>query len=150
MLLWVIAGTDQPFTLSSGATSLIAWTGACLPIPCSYQSCVLNPRRPNNLTISSLAWNLNPGYDPEKKDFSGTVQYKHNATISPAFAGRVRFLGNLERDCSLQLSDLQPRQKQEERKWMTRISVNVLGKRKSPGLLCRNSLKTHSPAHPLL
>ncbi|KAH1179655.1 hypothetical protein KIL84_005705 [Mauremys mutica] len=121
--------------------SLIAWTGACLSIPCRYQPCVLNPRRPNNPTISSLAWYLNPGYDPEKKDFSGTVLYKHNAAISPAFAGHVRVLGDLERDSSLQLSDLRarencsyglrqitsnPRKKWEE-KWMMRISVNVMG-----------------------
>uniref|UniRef100_A0A674JRI9 Ig-like domain-containing protein n=1 Tax=Terrapene triunguis TaxID=2587831 RepID=A0A674JRI9_9SAUR len=149
MLLWVIAGTDQPFTLSfaprrrgcPGVTmrrlvwlllpltaisvtlllpgflcqceppvevpeSLIAWTGACLSIPCLYRSCVLNPIRTKKLTISSLTWYLNPVYDPEKKDFNGTVLYKHNATISPAIAGRVRFLGDLERDCSLQLSDL--------------------------------------------
>ncbi|CAM5134379.1 unnamed protein product, partial [Natator depressus] len=175
MLLRVIAGTDQPFALSSapqhrgcpGVTmrrlvwllflpgflcqcgqqpaevpaSLIAWTGACLSIPCRYKSCLLNPRRPNNPTINSLAWYLNPGYDPEKKDFSGTVLYKHNASISPAFAGCVRFLGDLERDCSLQRCDLQasengtnglrliasnPRQKQEET-WMTVINVNVMG-----------------------
>ncbi|CAM5124655.1 unnamed protein product, partial [Natator depressus] len=121
--------------------SLIAWTGACLSIPCRYKSCLLNPRRPNNPTINSLAWYLNPGYDPEKKDFSGTVLYKHNASISPAFAGCVRFLGDLERDCSLQRCDLQasengtnglrliasnPRQKQEET-WMTVINVNVMG-----------------------
>uniref|UniRef100_A0A8C4WNF8 B-cell receptor CD22 n=1 Tax=Gopherus evgoodei TaxID=1825980 RepID=A0A8C4WNF8_9SAUR len=68
--------------------SLIAWTGACLSIP-------------------SLTWYLNPVYVLEKKDFNGTVLYKHNVAISPAFAGRVRFLGDLERDCSLQLSDLQ-------------------------------------------
>uniref|UniRef100_A0A674J256 B-cell receptor CD22 first Ig-like domain-containing protein n=1 Tax=Terrapene triunguis TaxID=2587831 RepID=A0A674J256_9SAUR len=145
--------------------SLIAWTGACLSIPCRYQSCLLNPRRSNNPTINSLAWYLTPGYDPEKKNFSGTVLYKHSAAISPDFAGRVRFLGELERDCSLQLSDLQasenglyglrpitsnPRQKPEERMWMTKISVNVMGKRESPGLPCRNSLKIHIPPHPLL
>ncbi|XP_065276661.1 B-cell receptor CD22-like [Emys orbicularis] len=173
MLLWVTAGTNQPFTLSSaprrrgcpGVTmrrlvwllflpgflcqceppvevpeSLIAWTGACLSIPCLYQSCVLNPIRTKKLTISSLTWYLNPVYDDEKKEFSGTVLYKHSAAISPAFAGRVRFLGDLERDCSLQLSDLRASengsyglrlivlttaQKPEEKKWMTKISVNV-------------------------
>ncbi|XP_043357887.1 B-cell receptor CD22-like isoform X2 [Dermochelys coriacea] len=140
--------------------SLIAWTGACLSIPCRYKSCLLNPTRTNKVTISSLTWYLNPVYDPEKKDFYGTVLYKHNASISPAFAGRVRFLGDLERDCSLQLSDLRasengtyglrlivlkPGKKQGEEKWITNIGVNVIGKRESPGLPCRNRLKTHSP-----
>nr|XP_042703681.1 B-cell receptor CD22-like [Chrysemys picta bellii] len=175
MLLWVIAGTDQPFALSSaprrrgcpGVTmrrlvwllflpgflcqcdppvevpeSLIAWTGACLSIPCLYRSCVLNPIRTKKLTINSLTWYLNPVYDVEKKDFSGTVLYKHSASISLAVTERVRFLGDLERDCSLQLSDLRASengsyglrlivsstgQKPEERKWMTKISVNVMG-----------------------
>uniref|UniRef100_A0A452GQJ8 B-cell receptor CD22 n=1 Tax=Gopherus agassizii TaxID=38772 RepID=A0A452GQJ8_9SAUR len=86
--------------------SLIAWTGACLSIPCRYKSCVVNSIKTKKLIISSLTWYLNPVYDFEKKDFSGTVLYKHNVAISPAFAGRVRFLGDLERDCSLQLSDL--------------------------------------------
>lgn len=114
--------------------------GACLSIPCHYKSCLLNPRRTNKLTTNSLAWYLNPGYDPEKKDFSGTVLYKHNAAISPAFAERVKFLGDLERDCSLQRCDLRasenasyglrlitsnPRQKQEEM-WMTVFNVNVM------------------------
>ncbi|CAM4678347.1 unnamed protein product [Lepidochelys olivacea] len=113
--------------------SLIAWTGACLSIPCRYKSCLLNPRRTNKLTINSLTWYLNPGYDPEKKEFSDTVLYKHNAAISPAFAGHVRFLGDLERDCSLQRCDLRasengsyglrliasnPRKKQEKT-WVT-------------------------------
>ncbi|TFJ96302.1 cysteine proteinase precursor [Platysternon megacephalum] len=120
--------------------SLIAWTGACLSIPCRYQSCLLNPIRTNKLIINSLAWYLNPVFDPEKKDFSGTVLYKPSADISPAFAGRVRFLGDLERDCSLQLSDLRASEngsyglrlitskpgKQQEEKWMTEISVNVM------------------------
>uniref|UniRef100_A0A674JWP7 B-cell receptor CD22 first Ig-like domain-containing protein n=1 Tax=Terrapene triunguis TaxID=2587831 RepID=A0A674JWP7_9SAUR len=137
---------DQPIEVPM---SLIIWTGACLSIPCRYQSCLLNPRRPNKPTINSLAWCLNPGYDHEKIDFSGTVLYKHSASICPAVAGCVGFLGDLERDCSLQLSDLRasengsyglrpiasnPRQKQEEEKWMTRISVNVMGKRESPGV----------------
>uniref|UniRef100_A0A8C3F8B4 B-cell receptor CD22 first Ig-like domain-containing protein n=1 Tax=Chrysemys picta bellii TaxID=8478 RepID=A0A8C3F8B4_CHRPI len=140
--------------------SLIAWTGACLSIPCLYRSCVLNPIRTKKLTINSLTWYLNPVYDVEKKDFSGTVLYKHSASISLAVTERVRFLGDLERDCSLQLSDLRASengsyglrlivsstgQKPEERKWMTKISVNVMGKRESPGLPCRNRLKTHRP-----
>uniref|UniRef100_A0A452HYC0 B-cell receptor CD22 first Ig-like domain-containing protein n=1 Tax=Gopherus agassizii TaxID=38772 RepID=A0A452HYC0_9SAUR len=140
--------------------SLIAWTGACLSIPCRYKSCVVNSIKTKKLIISSLTWYLNPVYDFEKKDFSGTVLYKHNVAISPAFAGRVRFLGDLERDCSLQLSDLRasengsyglrlvvsnPRKQEEEKKWMTKISVNVMGKKESPRLPCRNRLKTHSP-----
>ncbi|XP_065275996.1 B-cell receptor CD22-like [Emys orbicularis] len=189
MLLWVIAGTDQPFALSSapqrcgcpGVTmrrlvwllflpgflcqcnppvevpeSLIAWTGACLSIPCRYQSCLLNPRRPNNPTINSLTWYLNPVYDSEKKDFSGTILYKHNATITPAFAGRVRFLGDLERDCSLQLSDLRASengtyglrlifsstgQKPEEKKWMTKISVNVMDSPPAPQIQAPSKLR---------
>nr|XP_042703732.1 B-cell receptor CD22-like [Chrysemys picta bellii] len=121
--------------------SLIAWTGACLSIPCLYRSCVLNPIKTKKLTINSLTWYLNPGYDSEKKDFNGTILYKHNTSISPAVTERVRFLGDLERDCSLQLSDLRASengsyglrlivlsiaQKPEEKKWMTKINVNVM------------------------
>ncbi|KAH1180007.1 hypothetical protein KIL84_006057 [Mauremys mutica] len=194
MLLWVIAGTDQPFALSSaprrrgcpGVTmrrliwllflpgflcqcdppvevpeSLIAWTGACLSIPCHYQACVGTPIRTNKLIISSLAWYLNPVYDSEKKDFSGTILYKHNAAISPAFAGRVRFLGDLERDCSLQLSDLRasengsyglrliisnPKRKQEEKKSMTRISVNVTASPPAPQIQAPGELRESIPA----
>ncbi|XP_038239504.1 LOW QUALITY PROTEIN: B-cell receptor CD22 [Dermochelys coriacea] len=196
MLLWVIAGTDQPFALSSaprcrgcpGVTmrhliwllflpgfvcqcvqppvevpeSLIAWTGACLSIPCRYKSCLLNPRRINKVTISSLTWYLNPVYDPEKKDFYGTVLYKHNASISPAFAGRVRFLGDLERDCSLQLSDLRasengtyglrlivlkPGKKQGEEKWITNIGVNVIDSPPAPQIQPPSELRESALAH---
>uniref|UniRef100_A0A8C0JHF3 B-cell receptor CD22 n=1 Tax=Chelonoidis abingdonii TaxID=106734 RepID=A0A8C0JHF3_CHEAB len=129
--------------------TLIAWTGACLSIWCRYKSCVVNPIKTNKLIISSLTWYLNPVYDFEKKNFNGTILYKHNITISPALAGRVRFLGDLEKDCSLQLSDLRasengsyglrlinvnPRNQKEEKKWMTKISVNVTGKREGPGI----------------
>ncbi|KAG6920713.1 CD22 molecule, partial [Chelydra serpentina] len=122
-------------------------TVTCLSIPCRYESCLLNPIRTNKLTIDSLVWYLNPVYDPEKKDFSGTVLYKHKASSSPDFAGRVRFLGDLQTDCSLQLSELRasengsyglrlvassPRNKQEERKWMTEISVNVMDSPPAP------------------
>ncbi|CAM4624516.1 B-cell receptor CD22 [Lepidochelys kempii] len=196
MLLWVIAGTDQPFALSSapqrrgcpGVTmrrlvwllflpgflcqcdqqpvevpvSLIAWTGACLSIPCHYKSCLLNPRRPNNPTINSLTWYLNPVYHFEKKNFSGTILYKHNASISPAFAGRVKFLGNRERDCSLQLSDLRasengtyglrliisnPRKKQEEQKWMAKIGVNVMDSPPAPQIQPPSELRESTLAH---
>ncbi|KAM9114816.1 B-cell receptor CD22 isoform 2-T2 [Pangshura tecta] len=136
--------------------SLIAWTGACLFIPCCYQSCVMTPIKTKKLIISSLTWYLNPVYDSEKRDFNGTVLYKHNATISPAFEGRVRFLGDLERDCSLQLSDLQAsengsyglrlvvlnlKQKQEEEKWMTRISVNVMASPPAPQIQAPSELR---------
>ncbi|XP_044847619.1 B-cell receptor CD22 [Mauremys mutica] len=141
--------------------SLIAWTGACLSIPCRYRSCVVTPIRTDKLIISSLTWYLNPVYDSEKKDFSGTVLYKHKAAISPAFAGRVRFLGDLEKDCSLQLSDLRasengsyglrlivsnPRQKQEEKKWMTRISVNVTDSPPAPKIQAPGELRESIPA----
>uniref|UniRef100_A0A674K5W3 Immunoglobulin V-set domain-containing protein n=1 Tax=Terrapene triunguis TaxID=2587831 RepID=A0A674K5W3_9SAUR len=148
-LVWLLfllgkAPSPRPEALASRDTltnpprfpaPLIAWTGACLSIPCCYQSCLLNPRRPNNPTISSLAWYLNPGYDPEKKDFSGTVPYKHSTAISLAIAGCVRFLGDLEGDCSLQLSDLRASENgsyglrpiasntgQKQEKWMTEIN----------------------------
>ncbi|XP_039368045.1 B-cell receptor CD22-like [Mauremys reevesii] len=194
MLLWVIAGTDQPFALSSaprrhgcpGVTmrrlvwllflpgflcqcdppvkvpeSLIAWTGACLSIPCRYQSCVGTPIRTNKVIISSLAWYLNPVYDSEKKDYSGTILYKHNAAISPASTDRVRFLGDLERNCSLQLSDLRasetgsyglrliisnPKRKQEEKKSMTRISVNVTASPPAPQIQAPGELRESIPA----
>ncbi|XP_039373416.1 B-cell receptor CD22-like, partial [Mauremys reevesii] len=121
----------------------------------------MTPIRTNKLIIDSLAWYLNPVYDVEKKDFSGTVLYKHNAAISPAFAGRVRFLGDLEKDCSLQLSDLRasenglyglrlivsnPRQKQEEKKWMTRISVNVTASPPAPQIQAPSELRESIPA----
>ncbi|XP_050786100.1 B-cell receptor CD22-like isoform X2 [Gopherus flavomarginatus] len=136
--------------------SLIAWTGACLSIPCRYKSCVVNSIKTKKLIISSLTWYLNPVYDLEKKDFNGTVLYKHNVAISPAFAGRVRFLGDLERDCSLQLSDLRasengsyglrlvvsnPRKQEEEKKWMTKISVNVTGSPPAPQIKAPSELR---------
>ncbi|TFJ96789.1 G-protein coupled receptor 55-like [Platysternon megacephalum] len=140
--------------------SLIAWAGACLSIPCRYQSCLLNPIRTNKLIINSLTWYLNPVFDPEKKDFSGTVLYKPSADISPAFAGRVRFLGDLERDCSLQLSDLRasengsyglrlivskPGKQQEEAKWMTEISVNVMDSPPAPQIQAPSKLRESTP-----
>ncbi|EMP24792.1 B-cell receptor CD22 [Chelonia mydas] len=142
--------------------SVSAWTGACLSIPCRYKSCLLNSRRSNNPTINSLTWYLNPGYDTEKKDFSGTVLYKHNAAISPAFAERVKFLGNLETDCSLQLSDLRasengtyglrlivlnPRKKPEEEKWMTEISVNVMDSPPAPQIQPPSELRESTLAY---
>ncbi|XP_032651253.1 B-cell receptor CD22-like isoform X2 [Chelonoidis abingdonii] len=141
--------------------SLSAWTGACLSIWCRYKSCVVNPIKTNKLIISSLTWYLNPVYDFEKKHFSGTILYKHNVTISPALARRVRFLGDLEKDCSLQLSDLRasengsyglrlialnPRNQKEEKKWMTKISVNVTDSPPAPQIKAPSELRESVPA----
>nr|XP_032651235.1 B-cell receptor CD22 [Chelonoidis abingdonii]XP_032651236.1 B-cell receptor CD22 [Chelonoidis abingdonii] len=141
--------------------TLIAWTGACLSIWCRYKSCVVNPIKTNKLIISSLTWYLNPVYDFEKKNFNGTILYKHNITISPALAGRVRFLGDLEKDCSLQLSDLRasengsyglrlinvnPRNQKEEKKWMTKISVNVTDSPPAPQIKAPSELRESIPA----
>ncbi|XP_067414605.1 LOW QUALITY PROTEIN: B-cell receptor CD22-like [Emydura macquarii macquarii] len=207
MLLWVTAGADQPFTLSSapqsrgcpGVTmrrlvwllflpgilsqcstpvavpeSLIAWRGACLSIPCHYKPCLWSSGvQPNS--IKSLVWYLNPVYDAEKKDFNGTVLYEHNTANSPAFNGRVSFLGDLERRCSLQVSDLQASedgsyglrlkasgQKQKEPlKWMTEIRVNIADSPPAPQIQAPSefresdrdsvvcSVAYHCPDHPV-
>uniref|UniRef100_A0A8C8VGK3 B-cell receptor CD22 n=1 Tax=Pelusios castaneus TaxID=367368 RepID=A0A8C8VGK3_9SAUR len=140
--------------------SLIAWRGACLSIPCRYKPCLLFTRSSSKPTIEYLAWYLNPVFDPEKKEFTGTVLYKHNASIDPAFHGRVRFLGDLQRDCSLQVSDLQanetgkyglrlivshPRKKQKI-KWLSEISVNVMDSPPAPQIQAPNDFRESIPA----
>uniref|UniRef100_A0A8C0JHG4 B-cell receptor CD22 n=1 Tax=Chelonoidis abingdonii TaxID=106734 RepID=A0A8C0JHG4_CHEAB len=158
LLLGFLCQCDPPVEVPE---SLSAWTGACLSIWCRYKSCVVNPIKTNKLIISSLTWYLNPVYDFEKKHFSGTILYKHNVTISPALARRVRFLGDLEKDCSLQLSDLRasengsyglrlialnPRNQKEEKKWMTKISVNVTDSPPAPQIKAPSELRESVPA----
>ncbi|XP_074837560.1 LOW QUALITY PROTEIN: B-cell receptor CD22 [Carettochelys insculpta] len=168
----VIAGTHQPFSHSSAPPahccprvtmrhllwllflpgvlcqcdpqillprSLIAWKGASLYIPCSYQWCRLNS--PPSI---SLVWYLNPEYNKEKKEFAGTVLYKSNTPISPAFQGRVKLPEDLDRDCSLQLSGLQTNEtgtygarlianvSGKPIKWISRTDVNVMDSPPAP------------------
>ncbi|XP_075763330.1 B-cell receptor CD22 isoform X2 [Pelodiscus sinensis] len=130
--------------------SLIAWTGACLSIPCSYRSCFFSYGR----SLKSLTWYLNPKYNSSSKEYDGTVVFKPGTPVSQAFQGRVKFLGHPKETCSLQLSDLRPSENGTyglrlvtSEKWMTEIPVNVLDSPPSPEIKALSELRESTSAN---
>ncbi|CAM5124657.1 unnamed protein product [Natator depressus] len=71
---------------------LAGGTGSCVTIPCSFTY-------PAGWTVRAVIW---------KRDKDQTVYHSDEARVHPEFEGRARYLGDLQRDCSLRVSGLRP------------------------------------------
>uniref|UniRef100_A0A8D0CCF3 B-cell receptor CD22 n=1 Tax=Salvator merianae TaxID=96440 RepID=A0A8D0CCF3_SALMN len=86
-------------------SSLLAWHGSCVVL-----SCQINEMH-NSAHIHDvhLVWYFEPSWNYNWQDYNTTLLYDSSKTLenqtSPAFWGRVRFIGDLARkDCSLMVS----------------------------------------------
>ncbi|CAM5134399.1 unnamed protein product [Natator depressus] len=77
-------------TLAPGP--LARGTGSCVTIPCSFTY-------PVGWTVWAVIWT---------RDEDQTVYHSDEARVHPEFEGRARYLGDLQRDCSLRVSGLRP------------------------------------------
>ncbi|XP_053123580.1 B-cell receptor CD22-like [Hemicordylus capensis] len=95
--------------LSISQKNFFTWNGSCVMIPCTIRH--NNP--PLIPSTISLLWYFNPSYKETLKDYEGTLLYHSNnsrdsvITTSPDFQGRVTFVGDLKRNCSVKISQLQ-------------------------------------------
>ncbi|CAM4697734.1 unnamed protein product, partial [Caretta caretta] len=71
---------------------LAGWAGSCVTIPCSFTY-------PAGWTVSAVTWTQ----DRDQTDYHSDEDRFH-----AAFKGRARYLGDLQHDCSLQVSGLRP------------------------------------------
>ncbi|CAM5134411.1 unnamed protein product [Natator depressus] len=71
---------------------LAGGTGSCVTIPCSFTY-------PAGMTVWAVIWT---------RDEDQTVYHSDEARVHPEFEGRARYLGDLQRDCSLRVSGLRP------------------------------------------
>ncbi|XP_073179567.1 sialic acid-binding Ig-like lectin 14 [Lepidochelys kempii] len=71
---------------------LAGGTDSCVTIPCSFTY-------PTGWTVSAVSWSW-------EKD--QTVYHRDEARVHADFKGRARYLGDLQRDCSLRVSGLRP------------------------------------------
>ncbi|XP_044847296.1 sialoadhesin-like [Mauremys mutica] len=82
---------DWGVTLAPGP--LDGWAGSCVTIPCSFTY-------PAGWTVSAVSWT---------RDRVQTVYHSDEARVHTAFKGRVRYLGDLQHNCSLHLDELRPK-----------------------------------------
>ncbi|CAM5176479.1 unnamed protein product [Eretmochelys imbricata] len=71
---------------------LAGWTGSCVTIPCSFTY-------PEGWRVWAVSWT---------RDGGQTVYRSDEARVHTEFEGRARYLGDLQRDCSLRVSGLRP------------------------------------------
>ncbi|XP_074794773.1 sialic acid-binding Ig-like lectin 12 isoform X2 [Natator depressus] len=81
---------ERGITFASG--SFAGRAGSCVTIPCSFTY-------PAGRTVSAVIWT---------RDDDETVYHSEEARVHAAFKGRARYLGDLQRDCSLRVSGLRP------------------------------------------
>ncbi|XP_062996252.1 B-cell receptor CD22-like [Elgaria multicarinata webbii] len=97
--------TETP--LSMGFSSLTAWEGSCVLIPCHFSETY----NLNTIHVDAVVWY----FEPSGENVQTKVLYDSSKSLEslkmltrPDFRGRVRFLGNLSnRDCSLMVTQLQ-------------------------------------------
>ncbi|XP_039368086.1 sialoadhesin-like isoform X2 [Mauremys reevesii] len=83
-------GQEWKVTLAPGPVE--GWAGSCVTIPCSFTY-------PAGQTVSAVNWTREGGQ---------TVYHSDEARVHAAFKGRVRYLGDLQHNCSLHLEGLRP------------------------------------------
>ncbi|KAM5134564.1 B-cell receptor CD22 isoform 2-T2 [Callospermophilus lateralis] len=109
-------------------TTLYAWEGACVWIPCTYRI----PKA--DAQVDRLVVFHNPEYDKTTKRYVGTVLY--NSTVdwkSPSQQGRVQFLGDPKNNCTLSIESLLVsdsgwlglRMMTKDDKWMDHVNLSI-------------------------
>ncbi|XP_045702768.1 B-cell receptor CD22 isoform X3 [Phyllostomus hastatus] len=127
LLLEYVAFSDSQDWKFEHPTTLYAWEGTCIWIPCRY-TIPGNGKVLDNLTVYQ-----NYKWDDKTKDFSGTVLHEEKKFETPAFEGRVRFLGDNKSNCTLHIhpvnaqdnGQLGLRVTSRNDRWMDKIVLNI-------------------------
>ncbi|XP_042296600.1 B-cell receptor CD22-like isoform X4 [Sceloporus undulatus] len=121
ILLHVICYQCYRTPLSITLSPLASWKGSCVWIPCYINE------SPHTVLSISVLWYFDPDiwYDYSDHllyDSSKTPMDQVNLT-SPAFQGRVSFVGDLSKaDCSLMITQLQPK---DSGTYRTRVLASI-------------------------
>ncbi|KAF7235695.1 Sialoadhesin [Varanus komodoensis] len=113
IVLHVICMLCNEIPLSISPSSLSAWKGSCVLIPCQ----VAGKSDAGPVNATAVAWYFEPVSDYIWHDHFGRLLYdssktaeEHAQLASPSFQGRVKFVGDLNRgDCSLMVTQLRTR-----------------------------------------
>ncbi|MBZ3885318.1 B-cell receptor CD22 [Sciurus carolinensis] len=101
LLLEYLAFSDSNKWKVEHPSTFYAWEGACVWIPCRYRI----PREKADLDNLTVYHNYE--YNKNINDFNGTILYNITKTWeSPSQQGRVRFLGDLQNNCTLSIHSL--------------------------------------------
>ncbi|XP_028384908.1 B-cell receptor CD22 isoform X4 [Phyllostomus discolor] len=127
LLLEYVAFSDSQDWKFEHPTTLYAWEGTCIWIPCSY-TIPGNGKVLDNLTVYQ-----NYKWDDKTKDFSGTVLYEKKKVETPHNQGRVQFLGDDKSNCTLHIhpvnaqdnGQLGLRVTSKNDRWMEKIVLNI-------------------------
>ncbi|KAF6076864.1 CD22 molecule [Phyllostomus discolor] len=127
LLLEYVAFSDSQDWKFEHPTTLYAWEGTCIWIPCSY-TIPGNGKVLDNLTVYQ-----NYKWDDKTKDFSGTVLYEKKKVGTPHDQGRVQFLGDDKSNCTLHIhpvnaqdnGQLGLRVTSKNDRWMEKIVLNI-------------------------
>ncbi|XP_023372672.1 B-cell receptor CD22 isoform X1 [Otolemur garnettii] len=129
LLLGSMASSDVKKWKVEHPNILYAWAGACVWIPCEYRTVMQQGENLDNVTLY-----LNPEYNSSSRDFTGHILYPTTKVEeAPSRQGRVRFLGDRTRNCTLSINpvwandsgQLGLRMMTRTEKWMETIPLNV-------------------------
>ncbi|XP_053461851.1 B-cell receptor CD22 isoform X4 [Nycticebus coucang] len=128
LLLVSMASSDVTKWKVTHPDALYAWAGACVWIPCEYRT-VMQGENLDNVTVY-----LNPEFIKDVKAFTGHILYNTTKVEeAPSQQGRVQFLGDGTRNCTLSINpvwvndsgQLGLRMMTRTEKWMEKIPLNV-------------------------
>ncbi|XP_061453776.1 B-cell receptor CD22-like [Rhineura floridana] len=142
-LLFLAGSIFCHYPLRINPNSLVAWKGSCVLIPCQ----ITETHNSAVVRATGIVWFFEPFWDNSLLDYNGNLLYDTSKTVednviavSPAFQGRVRFIGDLgKRDCSLMITQLRTNDSGRygarvvasvgkdrwRHKWFLRATVNV-------------------------
>ncbi|MEE6481888.1 hypothetical protein FKM82_013049 [Ascaphus truei] len=110
---------------------VVAWTGSCAVIPCTYSVTDLRV----DVAIDYYIWYQNPVYSDPEKTWNGKLVYHSlgNTVVDPSFKDRVIHLGVSAKNCTVLLKDLQKEHAgnfsvilwKDEAKWMQTPFMNL-------------------------
>ncbi|XP_075462420.1 B-cell receptor CD22-like isoform X2 [Ascaphus truei] len=110
---------------------VLAWTGSCAVIPCTYSVTDLRV----DVAIDYYIWYQNPVYSDPEKTWNGKLVYHSvgSTVVDPSFNDRVIHLGVSAKNCTVLLKDLQKEHAgnfsvilwKDEAKWMQTPFMNL-------------------------
>ncbi|XP_040135375.2 B-cell receptor CD22 isoform X3 [Ictidomys tridecemlineatus] len=128
LLLEYLAFSDSNPWIFEHPTTFYAWEGACVWIPCTYRI----PKA--DAQVDRLVVFHNPEYNETIKRYVGTVLYNNTVNRkSPSQQGRVRFLGDSKKNCTLSIESLYVndsgrlglRMMTKDDKWMDHVNLSI-------------------------
>nr|XP_040135375.1 B-cell receptor CD22 [Ictidomys tridecemlineatus] len=127
LLEYLAFSNSNPWIFEHPAT-FYAWEGACVWIPCTYRI----PKA--DAQVDRLVMFHNPEYNETIKRYVGTVLYNNTVNRkSPSQQGRVRFLGDSKKNCTLSIESLYVndsgrlglRMMTKDDKWMDHVNLSI-------------------------